>query len=129
MLRKIGIKDRNYYYKPIRNLRGEVVFSHPLDVGALKQAVKQALDIYPHFAVRPVIRDGILYYEENTAEVPVLPQDGKSHYLGSDETNGYLFYIAYGEDRFLISSFHGLADHGGFTPFFMNILYYYITSC
>lgn len=129
MLREIGYKDRNYYYKDIRNIRGEVIFHTPVDVDALKRAAKKALDFYPHFAVCPVIKNGGLYYEDNKREIVIVPEDGKSRYFGTDDTNGYLFYLKYQDNKILISEFHGLADHGGFTPFFRNILYYYIKEC
>ena len=129
MLREIGYKDRFYYYKTVRNMRIEIILQNPVNPDALKNAVKKSLADYPHFSVRPVLKEGKPYYEEITKDAVVIPEDNKSRYFGTDETNGYLFYLKYQENRFLISTFHGLADYAGLMPFVHNILYYYTVEC
>ena len=127
-MREIGYKDRNYYYKDIRNMRAGAVFCKPIQPDILKAAAKKALELLPQFAVRPVLKDGRLYYEDNDEDIVVVKEDGKDRYFGSEDTNGYLFYLMYSDRRFILSGFHGIGDHGGFSPFFMNIVYYYVTE-
>ena len=70
--------------------RFTLVFSDEINKSALKGAVEKALELFPEFAVRPVIKDNQVYYEENHNPVPVFDENRIRCY-GTDDTYGYLF--------------------------------------
>lgn len=127
--RKVGYKDRNYFYKPIRTEILSCSLVSETDVDKLRNAIDSSLLELPHFAVRPVIKDGEFFYEANDSEVLIVKDDERCFFMGSDETNGYLFYFRYSEKSFSIVVYHGLADFTGIMQFIQNVLYHYSREC
>ena len=103
----------------------------PLQLEKFQAAANKALQCYPEFSVRPVIKDGRVYYEENLRPVKLAPDDGKSLCFGTDGadgTNGYLFVFLYGERHLTLSLFHGLTDARGMIAYVVTTLWNYLLS-
>ena len=102
-------------------------FKIPVKLDLFKAAVEKALTVYPEFSIRPVIKDGKIFYEDNTAPVAVVR--GKERvYFASEETNGYLFAIVPNEDdnrEVKLAINHGLSDWTGTMRFIRTIMYSY----
>lgn len=128
-LRRIGYSDRVFYRKSVRNLRIRVVLRQALDLVKLKEAVASALCDFEEFRVTPVRKNGELFYEVNNREVAFFPYDDTGRYFGTDEVNGYLFYILYEDNAFMLSLFHGLTDYKGMWAFLNDIIYRYAVCC
>ena len=69
-----------------------------------------------------------LFYEVNEREVAFFPYDDTGRYFGTDEVNGYLFYILYEDNAFMLSLFHGLTDARGMIAYVVTTLWYYLIS-
>ncbi|MBR3305625.1 MAG: hypothetical protein IKI75_00055 [Lachnospiraceae bacterium] len=129
-LRPVGYSDKVFYYNgsgenSTYDFRMRVYLNEKPDPDKLKEAASRAVRRFPEYAVRPVIKDNLLYYEENEADVAVFPEDGTSHVLGSDETNGYLWCILYGERDIVVSYYHGLSDFPGNWSLICTVIYEY----
>lgn len=124
-LRRVGYSDKVFFHKYVRNLRIRVVLKKVLELDKLKKAVAEALDDFEEYRVTPVRKNGDLFYETNAQEVAFFPDDDTQRYFGTDEVNGYLFYILYGESSFMLSLFHGLTDYKGMWAFLNDIIYRY----
>ncbi len=129
-IREMGYSDKVFYYNgsgenATYNFRMRVYLNESVDVSKLKQAASNAIKKFPEYAVRPVIKDKKLFYEENSCEISVFPDNGKPHILGSDETNGYLWCILYGERDIVISYYHGLSDFVGNWSLICTVIYEY----
>ena len=99
-------------------------FKNQLDKKALSDAVSEALKLFPEFAVRPVIKDNRIFYEENHDPAPVI-DEGKTVCFGSDDTNGYLFCLQCSGNSAKVSYYHGMSDTVGFFRFMRSFLYFY----
>lgn len=124
-MRKIGYSDKVFQYKETRNLRIQVLLHKEIEPLILRKALSKALNDFPEYAVSAVKKDRQFYYTENNREIGFFPDDGTERYLGTEETNGYLFCILYAQERFIVSFFHGLTDFMGMYAFIRHILYYY----
>jgi hypothetical protein len=102
-----------------------VVLKKPLELHLLKDAVSKALDDFEEYKAAPVKSGGDVFYEKNNREVAFFPDDNTERYFGSDEVNGYLFYILYGDSSFMLSLFHGLTDFKGMWAFLSDIIFRY----
>ncbi|MCR4990876.1 MAG: hypothetical protein K6A38_08445 [Lachnospiraceae bacterium] len=99
-----------------------------VDADILNEAVKKAVKCHYFFGLKPVLDDkGIVWFEENNAEPPVFYDDGAPRYLGSDETNGYLFRVLYKDNCISVSDMHALSDGRGLYAFLGTLLYEYYT--
>ena len=103
----------------------------PIDLEKFQTAANRAVQCYPEFSVRPVIKDGRVFYEENLKPVKLAPDDGKRLYFGTDGedgTNGYLFVFLYGEKHVTLSLFHGITDARGMIAYVITVLWNYVVS-
>ena len=103
----------------------------PIDLQKFQTAANRAVQCYPEFSVRPVIKDGRVFYEENLKPVKLAPDDGKRLYFGTDGedgTNGYLFVFLYGEKHVTLSLFHGITDARGMIAYVITVLWNYVVS-
>ena len=78
----------------------------------LRKAVVSALRVHRNFRARPVIVGRRFFVEDSEAEqvMVVSEADGLPRNVGTKETGGLMLYVSYGERRFTLHVFHGLAD-------------------
>lgn len=129
-LRELGYSDKVFYYGQSGdgatfNLRMSFFMRDKLDVSLFKEAINTSLDRFPEFKYRPVVFENQLFAKDNTEEVLLVPYDARSRTLGTDETNGYLFYFAYDGNRVFFSFFHGLTDYKGMLAYIYTVLIMY----
>lgn len=128
-VREQGSSNKFFYYMmsgpyATFNMRDEIVLKEPLQVEKWALCVEEVLKGFPELAVRPVIRDNRIFYEENHAAVPVFT-DAHTRVFGTEDTNGYLFYHVVDGQKILVSFFHGLCDAVGMGLFMDCVLYLY----
>ncbi len=128
----IGASNEFFYYTQsgedaVFDIVHIAEFHEDIDKEALAESVEAALKLFPEFAVRPVIKDGSLCYEENHAPAPIF-DDERVSYFGTDDTNGYLFRFTCSGKTLVISCFHGLSDGIGQFVFFRTFLYFYLKN-
>ena len=134
-VRKLGASDKFFYYVdsgPGMTMDIKLNFSFNDDINfiALEESFGEAMKFFPEFAVRPVIKNGDLFYSENdnAPSFIKITSDDFTVNFGSNETNGYLLCFMYKEsDRknITLSFFHGLSDVVGFYKFVKTMLYLY----
>lgn len=98
-----------------------------IDGGLLRQAVDKTMERYPYFRVRLVMADGVPYFVDNPAPVPVL-HTNESTVLGSGQTSGHLLCFCYWKNRLHIDAYHGMTDGRGIFPLIKTLLYYYCSA-
>ena len=93
----------------------------------LRTAVVSALRVHRNFRARPVIVGRRFLVEDSEAEqVAVVSEaDGLPRHLGTKETGGLMLYVSYGERRFTLHVFHGLADMRSICGFLGTVLRFY----
>ena len=128
ILREIGNFDKYFYYiMSGKGSTGEIrmilKFKVAVNYKALLSAANEALNLFPEFAVRPVLKGNKLFYEENHNPVALLPLG--SYDFGTSDMNGYLFCIQADrskEREIQFSAYHGLSDFSGLYRFFKTII-------
>ena len=96
----------------------------------LRAAVVGALRVHRNFRARPVIVGRRFFVETSEAElVTVVSEDGRPRNLGTEETGGLMLYVTYGERRFTLHVFHGLADMRSICAFLGTVLSFYCHTC
>lgn len=131
-MRELYLADRYYYYwvtpggrAPI--VEWEVVLSQNVDEEVLRRAVGAAMCAYTNFRTHPVIIDGRPQHELLDAEeVPVFKDDDSVRRMGTVDTLGYLFYIAWRKRRVALRYFHSVADGRGGLAFLGAVLRFYL---
>ena len=128
-IREQGSSNKLFYYTRTGpyttfNMRMELVLKQQVRAESWALCVEEALMGFPEFAVRPVIRDNRLFYEENHAAAPVFT-DARTRVFATEDTNGYLFYHLVEGRKVLVSFFHGLCDSVGMDLFLDCVLYLY----
>ncbi len=99
-----------------------------VDGDLLTEAARRAVRLHYFFGLRPVLDEkGVVWFEENHEEPPVFYDDGTPRFLGSDETNGYLFRVLYKDNCIAVSDMHALSDGRGLYAFLSTLLYEYYT--
>lgn len=129
-MRPIGYSCKMFYYNSsgkslTYDFQMRILLTEAPDKDALQRAARKTLAAFPEFAVRPVIHDGKLFYEENSADVVIVDAPYEHRALGSDETNGYLLYLICGEREIILSFYHGLSDFVGNWALICTLLYNY----
>lgn len=129
-MRAIGYSNKMFYYNSsgkalTYDFQMRITLTAAPNKDALQRAAKKTLAAFPEFTVRPVIHDGKLFYEENTADVVIIDAPYQHRNLGSDDTNGYLLYLICGEREMILSFYHGLSDFVGNWAFICTLLYNY----
>ena len=130
-IHKIGAADRNFYYtstgeKDSFSLYIRLSLDTKIETGLLYKALEKTAGLFRSFKMRPVIKDEILYYEDNDAPFPVFEEESHGpRYLGTSDTNGYLYRISCHENTMELCLFHGMADGLGFDYFIATLLDHY----
>ncbi len=128
---KMGASDRFFYYtltgRSTINERILLKFRQDFDLSAMKQAADEALKLIPEFNKRIVIRNGRPEALTGSGDVAFIPyKENASVALGSEETNGLLFYFSYIRKELTLSVFHGLTDAFGMRYYVRTVLYLYL---
>jgi hypothetical protein len=119
-MRRCGFSDKMFYYngsgEETYSMRLRFEFSISLTKEMLEEAVRKTFEFFPEYRIRPVLKDGRVFYEDNPLPVPVFWEESKNigHFYGSDEVNGYLFVISGEEHALTFSQYHGLTDFVGY---------------
>lgn len=97
---------------------------------ALQEALKIALLRFPQMGLG--LTRGETQYRYRLLEKPpvVLPfEDISPYYIGSEDTNGYLFTCGYKGNTIYMEYQHCTSDGRGFNEFIKCVLYYYLKLC
>jgi len=128
-MNKIGASNKFFFYnqhsKATFNIRFRLIFKNDLNLDAMKEAANEALERYPEFGGKITIKDNKLVMEENSREIAFYKDDNSQRNLGSDDTNGYLFYFLYGKDYLIFSYYHGMTDIVGAMTYLKTVFYLY----
>ena len=111
------------------DIRVRFDFKQRLNRAKLQKAADAALLLYPEFKVRPVLKDGKVFYEENFKPVRLRDDDNTKLYFGTDGedgTNGYLFVFLCGERHLTFSLYHGLTDAHGLIAYIASTMWEYV---
>ena len=114
-MEKLYFFDETFYWgrsgRRATVIEAECELAQRVRPGELRTAVLSALRVHRNFRARPVIVGRRFLVEISDAEqVTVVSEDGHPRSLGTQETGGLMLYVTYGESRFTLHVFHGLAD-------------------
>lgn len=125
----LGASNKFFYYNQAYrgtfNIRFRLIFNEDIKLDELKEAATEAIKRYPELGGETVIKDGLLTSLENDRPVKFYEDNGERYDLGSDDTNGYMFYFLYGKDYIILSYYHGLTDIVGIMAYTKTMLYLY----
>ena len=129
-MEKLFFFDETFYWgrsgKRATVIEAECELTQSVRPEELRAAVVSALRVHRNFRARPVIVGRRFYVEISDAEqVTVVSEDGRPRNLGTKETGGLMLYASYGESRFTLHVFHGLADMRSICAFLGTILKFY----
>ncbi len=103
----------------------EICLKDEPDIKALRRAATEAIRLYPELGYRPVMKDEKIVPADNPEEVVICESGGSVRSFGSDDTNGYLFYITYSGRKLVMRFFHGMADYVGLKAYIKSTFYFY----
>ena len=130
-MKELYFFDETFYWgrsgKRATVIEAECELTQSVRPDELRAAVVSALRVHRNFRARPVIVGRRFYVEDSEAEqVAVVSEaDGLPRYLGTKETGGLMLYVSYGERRFTLHVFHGLADMRSICGFLGTVLRFY----
>ena len=129
-MEKLYFFDETFYWgrsgKRATVIEAECELTQSVCPEELRAAVVSALRVHRNFRARPVIVGRRFYVEISDAEqVTVVSEDGRPRNLGTKETGGLMLYASYGESRFTLHVFHGLADMRSICGFLGTVLRFY----
>lgn len=101
--------------------------TEPVDPALLREALKIALLRFPQMGLG-LVRGKTQYRYRLLTEPPVvLPfEDVSPYYIGSADTNGYLFCCGYQGNTIYLEYQHCTSDGRGFNEFIKCVLFYYL---
>ncbi|MDY3617431.1 hypothetical protein [Agathobaculum sp.] len=101
--------------------------TEPVDPAVLLDALKTALIRFPQFGLGLTRGDKRYAYRLLDKPPVVLPMDDRSpYYMGSEDTNGYLFLCGYRDSTIYLEYHHCTSDGRGFDQFIRCVLFYYL---
>jgi len=106
-------------------LNYSVTFKDDIQLDALQRAANEAIQLYPEFAVQPVIRDNKLVMIPNNRPLVFCTEPGPVKYYGTDDMNGYIIYFVCTDKKLTAYFNHGFTDALGMTTLFKSILTIY----
>lgn len=128
---KLGASNKFFYYimtgNASFNIRLRLTINN-LNLGLFKEAANEAIKRYPELGARTVIHQNTLTSKVIDKEIVFVKEDGKIRHLGTDETNGYLFYFIEDGNKVTISYYHGLSDVVGILEYLRCLMYLYATK-
>ena len=136
-MRELYLSDRYYYYWVVPGglapiVEWEVVLSQDVDEAALRRALGTAMRAHTNFRTHPVIVDGRPQHVLlNVEDVPLFGGLDTVRSMGTADTYGYLFYVAWQGRRVSLRYFHSVADGRGGLAFMGTLLRCYLreTGC
>ena len=133
-MEKLYFFDETFYWsrsgRRATVIEAECELAQRVRPGELRTAVLSALRVHRNFRARPVIVGRRFLVEISDAEqVTVVSEDGHPRSLGIRETGGLMLYVTYGESRFTLHVFHGLADMRSICAFLHTVLKFYCHTC
>lgn len=126
-MRELGCSDKYFYYTSSYGASFELCLGFRMDdfdAETYKRSFGEALSLYPEFRYRPVIKENRLFAEENDNDV-IFTDKITSYRFGTDETNGYLFYLSFENGVMRFHFYHGLSDVHGILELLRCSLYFY----
>lgn len=105
--------------------------SEPVQPDLLQEALELALTRFPQMAVGLVRGDSAYSYRYIDKPPVVLPFKNhiSPYWMGSDDTNGYLFLCGYTRNSIILEYHHCTCDGHGFDEFIRCVLFEYLTLC
>ena len=104
--------------------------SEPVRPEELREALKIALLRFPQMGLGLVRGEKQYRYRLLDKPPVVLPfEDISPYYIGSDDTNGYLFTCGYKGNTIYLEYQHCTSDGRGWNEFIKCVLYYYLKLC
>ncbi len=132
-IRPLDFLDETMYWgrsgKQATVLEMQCVLTQKTDPEALKDALLNALKVHTNFRIRPVLVNRRFHAKiDDVTKPPVYREDGRSRCLGTEETEGLMLYLTYGNFDFTLHIFHGIADFKSFKAFLHTLLKFYCTA-
>ena len=129
-MEKLFFFDETFYWgrsgKRATVIEAECELTQSVHPDELRAAVLSALRVHRNFRARPVIVGRRFLVETSEVEqVTVVREDEGPRSLGPKETDGLMLYVTYGERRFTLHVFHGLADMRSICAFLHTVLSFY----
>lgn len=105
--------------------------SEPVRPDLLQKALELALERFPQMAVGLTRGETAYSYHHLDKPPVVLPFDNQltPHWIGSADTNGYLFLCGYNRNSIILEYQHCTCDGHGFDQFIRSVLFEYLTLC
>lgn len=124
-MKRIGIKDKTFYYGNTVVLGAEFIFNCEIQKDKLVATYNKSVLKHPYFKVRPVIKNNEIFYEENNLDIPLINDEQfKNIKIATDETNGYPYAFYLNKDTLYFFIAHGLADYHGMSLFLNTFIGY-----
>jgi len=102
------------------------VLKEEIDVAILQEVVESLRDRFPYFYVRPAVEDSELIAVPNPLPI-IVRNTWEPTRLMSKEANYHLTAFKYEGTAFAMETSHLLTDGAGLIPYFMSVLYCYLT--
>lgn len=90
--------------------RNHFTMEDDVDPELLKEAVRVVREYFWVLRMSLVVHKGSLMHEEIQNEPPVFHRENRSYTLGTDDTNGYMYYVLYQDKEIEFFYCHGLSD-------------------
>lgn len=127
----LGASNKFFYYVMTGNASFNIRLSltiHDLNLDLFKEAANEAIKKYPELGARTIIHQNTLISRVIDDEIVFVKEDKNNRHLGTDETNGYLFYFIADGNKVTISYYHGLSDVVGILEYLRCLMYLYATK-
>ncbi len=105
--------------------------SEPVQPDLLQKALELALIRFPQMAVGLTRGESSYSYRYLDKPPVVLPFENhiSRYWMGSEDTNGYLFTCGYNRSTIIMEYQHCTCDGHGFDEFIRSVLFEYLTLC
>ena len=129
-MEKLFFFDETFYWgrsgKRATVIEAECELTQSVRPDELRVAVVSALRVHRNFRARLVIVGRRFVVENSDVEhVTVVSENEAPRSLCTKETDGLMLYASYGERRFTLHVFHGLADMRSICAFLGTVLKFY----
>lgn len=127
---QLSIIEYSYYYGLNNGNKSYVVpwiytLDEKVDIDKLRKAINEALKFFPRYNAKPIIKkDGNIVLVDNDAN-PCINEDANNVYLGTKDSNKFLYRVIVENNKIIFSIAHSLGDGYGMTAFCENVLHYY----